>query len=167
MKFPVMVILGDSLVKDIKGWELSDESNKVVIKHFSGADSTDMESYLLPTKSRNPENIALHCGTNDLKKENSANEISNDIIEVALLCKSDSNNVLVSGIIPGSDRLNAKAIEVNRYLKNECRNRNICFIKNSNMNPKYDCNKSSLHLNYKGTNKLGDNFLIALSKFDN
>ena len=38
-----------------------------------------------------------------LKKENSANEISNDIIKVALLCKSDSNNVLVSGIIPRSD----------------------------------------------------------------
>ena len=30
-KLPVTLILGDSLVKDIKGWELSDESNKVVI----------------------------------------------------------------------------------------------------------------------------------------
>ena len=55
---------------------------------------TDMKSYLLPTKSSNPENIVLHCGTNDLKKENSANEISNYIIEVAFLCKSDNNNVL-------------------------------------------------------------------------
>ena len=55
---------------------------------------TDMKSYLLPTKSRSPENIVLHCGTNDLKKEKSANEISNYIIEVALLCKSDNNNVL-------------------------------------------------------------------------
>ena len=111
------MVLGDSLVKDIKGWELSDESSKVVTKHFSGANTTDMKSYLLPTKSRNPENIVLHCGTNDLKKENSANEISNDIIEVALLCKSDNNNVLVSGIIPRSDKRNAKAIEVNRHLK--------------------------------------------------
>ena len=71
----------------------------------------------MPTNSRNPENIVLHCGTNDLKKENSANEISNDIIEVALLCKSDNNNVLVSGIIPRSDKRNAKAIEANRHLK--------------------------------------------------
>ena len=36
-KLLATVILGDSLVKDIKGWELSDESNKVVTKHFSGA----------------------------------------------------------------------------------------------------------------------------------
>ena len=121
----------------------------------------------MPSKSRNPENIVLHCGTNDLKKENSANEISNDIIEVALLCKSDNNNVLVSGTIPPSDKLNTKVIEVNRDLKNECRKRNICFISSSNINPKYKCNKSGLHLNWKGTNKRLENFLFALSKFDN
>ena len=69
-KVPITVILGDSLVKDIKDWELFDESNKVVTKYFSGASTSDMKSYLLPTKSSNPENIVLHCGTNDLKKEN-------------------------------------------------------------------------------------------------
>ena len=53
----------------------------------------------------------------NFKKKNSANEISNDVIEVALLCKSDNNNVLVSSIIPCSDKRNAKAIEVNRHLK--------------------------------------------------
>ena len=90
-KLLVTVILGDSLVKDIKGWELSDESNKVVTKHFSTANATDMKSYLLLPKSGNPQNIVLRCDTNDLKKENSAKEISNDIIDVALLCKSDSN----------------------------------------------------------------------------
>ena len=121
----------------------------------------------MPTNSHNPENIVLYCGTNDLKKENSANEISNDIIEVALLCKSDNNNVLVSGTIPPSDKLNTKVIEVNRDLKNECRKRNICFISSSNINPKYKCNKSGLHLNWKGTNKRLENFLFALSKFDN
>ena len=162
------MILGHSLVTDIKGWELSDESNKVVAKHFSGANTADMKSYILPTKPRNSENVVLCCGTNDLKKENSQHsEISNEIIEVALLCKSDNNNVLVSSIISRSDKINAKANEVNRHLKNECRKRNICFISNSNINPKYDCNKSGLHLNWKGTNKLVENFLFALSKFDN
>ena len=48
------MILGDSLVKGIKVCELSDESNKVVTRHFSGANAADMRSHLLPTKSRNP-----------------------------------------------------------------------------------------------------------------
>ena len=111
------MIHGDFLVKDIQGWELSDESNKVVTKHFSGTSTTDMKSYLWPTKSCNPEIIVLHCGTSDLKKENSANEISNDIVEVTLLCKSDNNNVLVPGIIPRRDKLNASVIGVNGHLK--------------------------------------------------
>ena len=139
------MILDNSLVKYIKGWELSDENNKVVTKHFSRVNMTDMKSYLLPAKSWNPENIVIHWGTDNLKK-NSANEISNDIIEVALLCKSD-NNALVSVIIPRSGKRNAKTTEVNKHLKNECRKRNICFISNSNINPKYDCNKRGLQLN--------------------
>ena len=137
--------LNNSLVKYIKGWELSDENNKVVTKHFSRANMTDMKSHLLPAKSCNPENIVIHWGTDNLKK-NSANEVRNDIIEVALLCKSD-NNALVSVIIPRSGKRNAKTTEVNKHLKNECRKRNICFISNSNINPKYDCNKRGLHLN--------------------
>ena len=84
-----------------------------------------------------------------------------------MLSKSDNNNVLVSGKIPRSGKLNAKAIKVNRHLKNECRKRNVCFISNSNINPKYGCDKSDLHLNWKRTIKLVENFLFALSKFDN
>ena len=79
-----MVIRGDYLVEDIKGCELSQESNQVITKHFSGPNKTGLKSYLLPTKLRTPKNIVLHCGTNHLKKENSANEISNNIAEVAL-----------------------------------------------------------------------------------
>ena len=43
-KLPVTVILGDSIVKHVKGWQLSDEKNKVVIKHFNGAKTKDMKS---------------------------------------------------------------------------------------------------------------------------
>ena len=87
-------------------------------------------------------------------------------IEVALFWKSDNSNVLVSGTELCSDKLNVKGIEINRYLKSECRIRSICFISNSNINPKYDCSKSALHLNWKETNKLVGNFIFALSRFD-
>ena len=36
-KLPVAVILGDSIVKTVKSWKLSDDKNKVVVKYFSGA----------------------------------------------------------------------------------------------------------------------------------
>ena len=86
-------------------------------------------------------------------------------MEVAVSCKSDNNNVLVSGIVPLRDKLNAKVTQVNIHLNYEC-NRNICFIDNSNINPRYNCNKSCVHLNKSGTNKLIENVFFALSKFD-
>ena len=43
------VIFGDSLIKDMKGWELSDESNEVVTKHFCGATTNDMKTYIQPS----------------------------------------------------------------------------------------------------------------------
>ena len=33
----VTVILGDSIIKDVKVWELTDESNKAVVKYFRQA----------------------------------------------------------------------------------------------------------------------------------
>ena len=48
-KLPVTAILGVSIEKDVKGSELSDKKNKVVVKHFSVAKTKDMESYIIPT----------------------------------------------------------------------------------------------------------------------
>ena len=36
----VTVTLGDSIIKDVKGWELTDNSRKVVVKSFRGATSS-------------------------------------------------------------------------------------------------------------------------------
>ena len=60
----VTVILGDSIVKEVKGWELSDKNNKVVTKQFSGATTDDMKSCIQPMISNDPECIVLHCGAN-------------------------------------------------------------------------------------------------------
>ena len=59
--------IGDSLVRDVKGWKLSDEKNKVVAKHFSGAKTKDMEFYIIPTLEQIPKTIIIRSGTNDLR----------------------------------------------------------------------------------------------------
>ena len=107
-------------MKEVKGWELSDENNKVVTKQFSGATTDDMKSYIQPTILNDPECIVLLCGTNDLSKNISAVEIGQKILELPVSCKSDSNNIMISGIVPRRHKLNAKATQVNSFLKNEC-----------------------------------------------
>ena len=39
----ITVILGDSIIKDVKGWELMDNLNKVVVKSFDGATTSQMK----------------------------------------------------------------------------------------------------------------------------
>ena len=63
----VSVIIGNSIIKDIKSCEPSNESEKFVVTFLGGATAKDMESHIQPTIERAPSNIILHCGTNDLK----------------------------------------------------------------------------------------------------
>ena len=45
--------------------KLSEEKNKVVIKHFSGAKTKEIEPYNISTVEQNPETTIIHYGTND------------------------------------------------------------------------------------------------------
>ena len=101
-----------------------------------------MESYLQPAISNDPQCIVLHCGTNDLRRNTRAVAIGQTIF---VSCKSNSNNILISGIVPRRDKLNVKAAQVKSFLKSECGQRNICFLDNSNINPRYQCNQSGIH----------------------
>ena len=83
-------------MKELKGWKLSDEKNKVVVKYFSGAKTKDMESYIIPTVEQNPETIIVHYGTSDLKRDSSPEEITRDIINLATSCKCQTNKVTLS-----------------------------------------------------------------------
>ena len=51
----VTVIAGDSIVKNLHGWQLSDMNNHVVVKSFTGATIEDMEDYLKPVIRKEPE----------------------------------------------------------------------------------------------------------------
>ena len=58
-----------------------------------------MCDYSKPAQKHEPDMILLHSGTNNLKFTKSPEEISNEIIKLALDMKTDANEVIVSGII--------------------------------------------------------------------
>ena len=55
------------MIKYIKGWELSNESEKFAVKLVGGAATKDMVSYVETTIERTLSNVTLTCGKNDLK----------------------------------------------------------------------------------------------------
>ena len=54
------------------------------------------EPYIQPTIERAPNNVILHCGTNDLKTSTDHEQIAKNIINLAKLMKIDENNVIIS-----------------------------------------------------------------------
>ena len=132
------------MIKDIEGCEMSRSTRKVVVKHFSGARTKEMKSYVIPTLEQKPDNIILHTGTN---------EIIMGILNLAMTCKTDTNSAFISGFVPRSEKLNEKTSKVNSILRHECNMRNICFINNKHISPRFHCKRSGLDLNYYGTRK--------------
>ena len=145
---------------------MSSHTRKVVVNYFTGAKTKDMKSYVIPALEQKPDNTILHTGTNDLKTIDTPGEITTGILNLAMNCKTDTNNVFTSGIVPRSDKLNEKASKIKSILRHECNVRNICFIDNKHIFPRFHCNRSGLHLNYYGAKKLQENFLHELAKLD-
>ena len=101
MKDKKFKILGGSIIKDEKDWELTDDSNKVVVKSFRGATTSQMKLHVKPTMEQNPNKIISRCGTNDINDDSNLQNIAKEIVELAKSNSKDYNsNITVSGIVP-------------------------------------------------------------------
>ena len=136
----VTAFVGDSMVKDIYGWELSDNNEKVVVKHFSGSTKEDMMTYIKPPLKRSPDRFIIHVGTNDLRSHQNPETIARNIEEVANNSKTDTNKVLISSIVPRRDNLNGKGRHVNMFLKKFCMENDFCYVNHGNIKSRQHCN---------------------------
>ena len=57
-----------------------------------------MKHYVKPTQEKQPAQIIVHVGTNDLLGNKNSDEIANEIVEFANSIKTNENNVVVSSI---------------------------------------------------------------------
>ena len=158
---PKVIIAGDSIVKDMKGWM---SRNKLVKVHsFSGANTTDIESFLVPLLNKKPDHLILYAGTNDLAYSN-ANQVDERTVKLTGMVTSRRVNCSVSELTVRDDDLWAKVKEVNNLLGKKLP-QNVKIISNSNITPNH-LNRSRLHLNQRGTGALAFNFIQFMKSSD-
>ena len=142
---PTIVIAGDSIIKDIKGWLMS-RNKRVKISSFPGANTEDMKDFLTPLLRKKPDELILHIGTNNLQEE-SPNKIASDIIRLAERVRDSGVRSTVSLITYRGDDLRMKADVVNNIIKSEVRHKSgISIIDHPNITERH-LNGSKLHLN--------------------
>ena len=125
-----ITILGDSLLKDIKSFKARKslrKNERLYIKSFSGATTTDMEDYMKPSLKYHPDTILFHIGTNNLRSDDSSTTIAENILNLAKEAKTEDNKVAISGIIVRKDDLNDKGDEVNNIVKHQAGEYGIKF----------------------------------------
>ena len=164
-KKPKVIIAGDSILKDIKGWMMV--RNKIVKVHaFPGADTTDMESYLVPLINKKPDHLILHVGTTNLDLAvNNAKDVADRITNLAAVVSQKGIECSVSEIITRDDELWGKVKDVNRIL-HECLPEHIKLISNDNIVIVGHLNRSGLHLNGRGTGALAYNLIQFMKSPD-
>ena len=147
-------ILGDSMIKNIQGWKLSQRINNkqnVLVKSFSGATVNCMKAYVKPSLDKHPNRIILHVDTNDLNTASSPEDIASGIVELALSINEKNICPIISGLIPRADQYESKRSLVNGFRQRLCSVRNICFIDHCNIDKNVHLNKSMIHLNKLGS----------------
>ena len=156
-------IVGDSILKNLQGRKIS-RSAKVKVSSFPGYTTVDMRDNLKPILRKNPDAIVIHVGTNSLRSSASMCDCA-DIVNLAtMVSKESSTDFAISGIIPRSDDefLAVKVSGVNKILKTFCNLNGWGYVDHSNISPEHDLNRSGLHLNTKGTDRLATNFINYL-----
>ena len=120
----------------------------------------DLNDYIKPSLKRNPKNIILHVGTNDLKRNN-AKDIATHIDRLCKSIKSDHQmSVSVSRIIHREDNqeLMKKVMAVNKELFRYSEQKRFYLIRNENID-KNKLNLYGLHLNKQGSTALAKNII--------
>ena len=161
-KRPVVVIVGDSLVKNVQGWKVSNSKRiKTVVKAFPGASVEDMFDYIKPTIKRHPEEIVLHVGTNDLKNSDSR-KVAERIVDLGNFIEAESpeTKVTISNLLLRTDdpALNSKTEQVNNILRTFAHQNDWNIISHSNVTRNH-LNSSGLHLNLTGNKVFASNFV--------
>ena len=147
---PRILVAGDSMVRDLKGWLMS-RNKSVKVRSFSGATTEDMESYLIPLMNKKPDHILLHLGTNNLAVD-TTEVIVEKLLRLVNMITSKGIQCSVSELIVRDDTLWHKGIKVNQLLNNKV-TEGMNILRNENITVNH-LNHSKLHLNRRGVGAL-------------
>ena len=107
-----------------------------------------MKYYVKPTQEKQPAQISIHVGTNDLPSNKNSDEIAKEIVEFANSVTRKSNAV-ASSIVSRKDRFNNEGKKY-KNLQDKCEEHDLQLMQRHNINPLRHTSAKGLHLNIYG-----------------
>ena len=128
------VILGGLILKKVIrekiGYKIKEN---VLVKSFPGATVDCMSYHIQPSLKKKPEQLIFHFGINNLSEGETAEEVSDQIMNLAESVNTHDTKVIISSLIPRKDECSDKVEQVNRLLESNCEHhRYIDFLNQCN-----------------------------------
>ena len=141
------------------------------IKRFSGANTTQLDHYVIPVLvDEKHQTVVILIGSNDITEFNyhdvDVNDLANRILQIRLKCRYDGvESIALSSVLVRNDNnLNKLIRGVNISLKHLCKVYGFDFICNDRIG-KDLLWRDGLHLTDEGTTFLAINFLTFLNSY--
>jgi len=156
-------IAGDSILKHLNGRIMSGLNSKVQVSSFPGCTTNDMADHIRPVVRRKPDSIIIHVGINSLRNSNSSRECADEIVDIGRMIDQEGISVAISSLTARADdnELAKRVKEVNKILRNFCRQNEWGFIDHNSITTDQHLNRSRLHLNRRGTSLFESEFYFV------
>ena len=172
-----IIILGDSIVKNLDGFKMSRKGYNVTTHSLPGGNTAEMEVLSQAMALRKPDAIFLHCGTNDLFPKSGRDTQTRETppltpkqvvanlkdIEQILNAKSPNTQVIISNLTTRTDHGEVGASKVRSTNSLILKSGMPCVSHNNITND--HLNGSKLHLNGQGTIEMSKNFRKYIEKY--
>ena len=78
-----VVTVGDSMIKHVNGYKMSNAKTKEKVATFPGCTMLDMNDYMKPILKKKPDKPILHIGANSLKDRSNPTLCADEITSLA------------------------------------------------------------------------------------
>ena len=166
-----VVLFTDSILKTLSMGKFNSCINgaNVQLKSFPGCKAMQLDHHTIPILQEQYYDAAgIHVGINDLlnsSSKKSVDEICDDIIKIALRCRSHNIATIFISSIAYSTKVNLQLIRnLNGLLYNACTKYGFHFVDNGAVS-KCDLWKDGIHLLETGKVIIANNFISSINYF--
>lgn len=159
-----VIVLGDSLLK--YSGEIC-RSKGYDVQCYPGIKTEELKIQIenMDIKRRKPDIVALHVGTNNIRYGVMAEEIMGEAMDLVnhIQTESPETKIVISGILERDDCSSARIKRINGELDWLCERKGCLMVDGNCWINKWDRARDGVHLNRRGSFKLGNLLCNAIS----
>ena len=159
---PVIMLLGDSTIKNLSGYNLGKGTKgaTVMVRSLQGGKVKNIKNLMIDMleDGGEPDAICFHVGTNDIGVGKSIHDIMDELENLVKLTQRQGIVPVISLVTERTDKFSSKVNQLNELIIQLCNDMGVGYIEHRNINSTH-LNGSGLHIEYTYTHLFSKKFV--------